>query len=60
LPADVQITEPEILKDQLTPFKENLYIRNLVTGYAARFPHKVLHFEMNSPKVDVKKIELNF
>jgi len=60
LPADVQITEPEILKDHLTPFKENLYIRNLVTGYAARFPHKVLHFEMNSPKVDVKKIELNF
>jgi len=52
--------ERKFVPVMLTPFKENLYIRNLVTGYAARFPHKVLHFEMNSPKVDVKKIELNF
>jgi len=39
--ADLPITNPETLKDQLTVYKENSFIRNLVNGYAARFPAKV-------------------
>ena len=34
-------TDPEDLKDYMTPYKENSFIRNLVNGYAARFPGKV-------------------
>jgi len=45
IPADAQITSPDMLKDLLTRYKENCYIRNLVFGYAARFPAKVLQFE---------------
>ncbi|MBL7747954.1 MAG: GIY-YIG nuclease family protein [Chitinophagaceae bacterium] len=39
--ADLPIIDPETLKDQLTVYKENSFIRNLVNGYAARFPAKV-------------------
>ena len=45
LPADIQISEPAMLKDFLTQYKENSFIRNLVSGYAARFPSKVIAFE---------------
>jgi DNA polymerase-3 subunit epsilon len=45
VPGDIQISEPEMLKDLLTPYKENIFIRNLINGYAARFPSKVLFFE---------------
>jgi DNA polymerase-3 subunit epsilon len=45
IPADAQITNPDMLKDYLTAYKENSYIRNLVNGYAARFPGKVIMFE---------------
>ena len=45
IPADVQITNPDSLKDYLTIYKENSFIRNLVNGYAARFPEKVVVFE---------------
>jgi DNA polymerase-3 subunit epsilon len=45
IPNDVQITSPEILKDYLTVYKENSFIRNIVHGYAARFPSKVILFE---------------
>ena len=41
IPADVQITDPDSLKDYLTAYNENSFIRNLVNGYAARFPSKV-------------------
>ncbi len=44
IPADMQITEPEQLKDLVTPYRENIVIRNLVNGYAARFPAKVKLF----------------
>ena len=44
IPADIPISEPEDLKDLLTPYKENLFIRNMVHGYAARFPGKVRLF----------------
>jgi DNA polymerase-3 subunit epsilon len=45
IPADTQISEPLILKDFIQPYKENSFIRNLVNGYAARFPSKVMMFE---------------
>ena len=45
IPAGVQITNPDLLKDYLTIYKENSFIRNLVNGYAARFPEKVVLFE---------------
>ncbi|MGZ8540752.1 MAG: exonuclease domain-containing protein [Chitinophagaceae bacterium] len=44
IPSDVQLSAPEELKNFLTPYKENLFIRNLVHGYAARFPEKVKSF----------------
>jgi len=44
IPAGVQISEPEDLKDLLTRYKENLFIRNIVHGYATRFPGKVRFF----------------
>ncbi|MES1217022.1 MAG: exonuclease domain-containing protein [Bacteroidota bacterium] len=51
IPSEIQITSSEMLKDLITPYKENIFIRNLINGYAARFPSKILLFEMNSPKV---------
>jgi DNA polymerase-3 subunit epsilon len=45
IPADAQIANPDMIKDYLTTYKENSYIRNLVNGYAARFPSKVKYFE---------------
>lgn len=45
IPAGTVITNPETLKDLLTPYKENSFIRNLVNGYAARFPGKIIFFE---------------
>jgi DNA polymerase III subunit epsilon len=48
IPSDAQISDPEELKNLLTPYKENLFIRNIVTGYAARFPAKVKNFSISS------------
>jgi DNA polymerase-3 subunit epsilon len=42
IPADAQLTTLDALKDQLTSYKENSFIRNLVIGFAARFPGKVV------------------
>jgi DNA polymerase-3 subunit epsilon len=44
LPADVQITEMEILQSFLTPYKENNFIINLINSYAVKFPAKVRSF----------------
>jgi DNA polymerase-3 subunit epsilon len=44
IPSHVQPTEPEELKEWITPYRENLFIRNIVTGYAARNPGKVKSF----------------
>lgn len=46
IPSDVQMPAPEQLKELVTPYKENLFIRNLVTGYAARYPEKVKTFNV--------------
>lgn len=45
IPADVTITNTEQVKEYLTVYKENSYIRNLVNGFAARFPSKVILFD---------------
>ena len=33
------------LKEYLTQYRENSFIRNLVHGYAARFPQKIIHLD---------------
>ena len=45
LQADIQITDVETLKEQLTEYKENSFTRNLVRDYAIRFPEKVIMLE---------------
>jgi DNA polymerase III subunit epsilon len=47
IPADLQLTNPQELKDMITPYKENIFIRNIVNGYAARFPAKVKNFSFS-------------
>lgn len=42
LPAGITISQLEELKEYITLYKENSHIRNLVNGYAARFPSKVI------------------
>lgn len=49
IPSDITITSMEMIKDYLTTYKENSYIRNLVNGYAARFPKKVIMLEQPLP-----------
>jgi DNA polymerase-3 subunit epsilon len=43
--SSVQINDPSLLKDYIRPYRENQFIRNIVLGYAARYPHKVIVFE---------------
>ena len=61
IPSDVQINDIETLKDHLTVYKENSVIRNLVYGYAARFPGKVIMLnqaiENRHPSASVRKLE---
>lgn len=45
IPADAQINEPGMLKDFLVQYRENSFIRNLVNGYAAKFPSKIKSFQ---------------
>jgi len=42
IPTDTQITDAEQLKDYLQPYKENSFIRNLLNGFAARYPSKLV------------------
>ena len=48
IPADMQITRPDELKELVTPYRENSFIRNLVNGYAARFPSKIIRIKGNN------------
>ena len=45
IPRDIQIAESETLKEYLLPYKENSFIRNIVNGYAARYPSKLVMLE---------------
>ncbi|HRF20425.1 MAG TPA: DNA polymerase III subunit epsilon, partial [Chitinophagaceae bacterium] len=42
IPAGFDTTDYAALKEKLTIYKENSFIRNLVNSYAARFPEKVI------------------
>jgi len=44
LPENTRPESVESLKPLLTQYRENSFIRNLVNGYAARFPDKVIYF----------------
>ncbi|MBL0153210.1 MAG: GIY-YIG nuclease family protein [Chitinophagaceae bacterium] len=48
LPAGDFPPDVHSLKTRLTQYRENSYIRNLVQGYAARFPDKIIRFS-NTP-----------
>ncbi|MFN8292055.1 MAG: exonuclease domain-containing protein [Chitinophagaceae bacterium] len=43
LPPDAEIRDAGSLKDHLTQYRENSFIRNIINGYAARFPEKVIY-----------------
>ncbi len=45
IPGGFELTDTPTLKETLTIYKENSFIRNLVNGYAARFPEKVIQFK---------------
>lgn len=45
IPSNMHINGIDSLKDLISPYKENSFIRNLINGYAARFPAKVIFFE---------------
>jgi DNA polymerase-3 subunit epsilon len=51
IPGDTQISEAEQLKDHLQPYKENSFIRNLLNGFAARYPSKLMMFCNSSNSV---------
>ena len=42
IPTDAQIFDTETLKEYLQPYKENSFIRNLLNGYAARYPARLV------------------
>ena len=44
LEPSASLNNLESLKSQLTQYRENSFIRNLINGYAARFPDKLVHF----------------
>jgi DNA polymerase-3 subunit epsilon len=46
MPSDVGITEAIELKDYVTPYHSNRYIMQLITGYAEKYPGKVLRAEV--------------
>jgi len=62
IPQNAAITDTETLKDYLTVYKENSFIRNLISGYAARFPNKVLQLnptiESSHRMASAEKFEL--
>jgi DNA polymerase III subunit epsilon len=44
IPADIMFDDIETLKEKLTVYRENSFIRNMVHGYAARFPSKIIYW----------------
>ena len=45
LPDETEIKNLEQIKNNITQYRENNFIRNLVNSYAARFPLKVISFK---------------
>lgn len=44
LPSHVKIKNPDSIKEYMTQYRENSFIRNIIQGFAARFPDKVVQF----------------
>ena len=44
IPRDVQVMQPDAIKDFVQPYKENSVIRNLLYGYTVKNPSKVRLF----------------
>ena len=44
IPRDVQVMQPDAIKDFVQPYKENSVIRNLLYGYTVKNPSKVKLF----------------
>ncbi len=44
LPSDINVQQLDELKDYLTPYNENDYIRGIVFQYAERYPYKKIEF----------------
>ena len=44
LPAEMETSDPAQFRDHLKIYRENSFIRNLLYGYAARHPEKLVHF----------------
>lgn len=42
LPEGVEVKEAAVIKEYITTYRENSFIRNLVNSYAARFPEKII------------------
>ncbi|HEX4875929.1 MAG TPA: exonuclease domain-containing protein [Chitinophagaceae bacterium] len=42
LPQGVEVKEAAVIKEYITTYRENSFIRNLVNSYAARFPEKII------------------
>ncbi|MGJ7031378.1 exonuclease domain-containing protein [Niabella hirudinis] len=45
IPDDLSFERPEQLRQQVTPFKENSTITNMLFAYAKRYPSKIIRFE---------------
>lgn len=49
--ADQNLEDIECLKKELTPYKSNDYIRNLIHNHALRFPEKAISLNLNIAQV---------
>ncbi|SDD36385.1 exonuclease domain-containing protein [Niabella drilacis] len=45
IPGDLQIERPEQLREEVTPYRENSTITNMLFAYAKRYPSKIIRFE---------------
>ncbi|WP_018626732.1 exonuclease domain-containing protein [Niabella aurantiaca] len=43
--GEVRIERPEQLREQITPYKENSTITNMLFAYAKRYPSKIIQFD---------------
>lgn len=58
LPAAAGLDSLPAIKEYLTVYRENSFIRNLLMGYAARYPDKVKVFAGHEAAAEVSKIKL--
>lgn len=45
LPTDIHISQPEMVKDFLTPYKENNFIYNLLMSYKSKYPARIIELD---------------